>query len=103
MGAAWSGGDRYRLDPTLVSTTRDVSNTAAHFASSRQRLWVVYGRTGQGTMAGEDAYLQKWLVFGDPPSKVRFGKDIVAMRFELRGIRSVTRRQEDIRQDPVSA
>jgi hypothetical protein len=54
-------------------------------------------------MAGEDAYLQKWLVFGDPPSKVRFGKDIVAMRFELRGIRSVTRRQEDIRQDPVSA
>jgi hypothetical protein len=42
-------------------------------------------------MAGEDVYLQKWLAFGDPTFKVRFGKDIVAMRFDLRGIRSVSR------------
>jgi len=83
--------DRYRLDRTIVSTTHDVSTTVAHFASPQQRLWVVYGRTGQGTMAGEDVYLQKWLAFGDPTSKVRFGKDIVAMRFDLRGIRSVSR------------
>jgi hypothetical protein len=83
--------DRYRLDRTIVSTTHDVSTTVAHFASPQQRLWVVYGRTGQGTMAGEDVYLQKWLAFGDPTSKVSFGKDIVAMRFDLRGIRSVSR------------
>jgi uncharacterized membrane protein len=83
--------DRYRLDRTIVSTTQDVSTTAAHFASSQQRLWVVYGRTGQGTMAGADVYLQKWLAFGDPASKVSFGNDIVAMRFELRSIRSVSR------------
>ena len=86
--------DRYRLDRTIVSTTRDVSTTAAHFALSQQRLWVVYGRTGQGTMAGEDVYLQKWLAFGDPASKVRFGKDIVAMHFELRGIRPVSRQDQ---------
>ena len=83
--------DRYRLDRTIVSTTHDVSTIVAHFASPQQRLWVVYGRTGQGTMAGEDVYLQKWLAFGDPTSKVRFGKDVVAMRFDLRGIRSVSR------------
>jgi hypothetical protein len=65
-----------------------------HFALSQQRLWIVYGRTGQGTMAGEDVYLQKWLAFGDPASKVRFGKDIVAMHFELRGIRPVSRQDQ---------
>jgi hypothetical protein len=86
--------DRYRLDRTIVSTTQDVSNIAAHFASSQQRLWVVYGRAGQGTMVGEDVYLQKWLAFGDPASKVRFGKDIVAMRFDLRSHRSVSRQDQ---------
>jgi mannosyltransferase len=40
--------DRYRLDRAIVSTTHDVSTTAAHFASPQQRLWVVYGRTGAG-------------------------------------------------------
>jgi mannosyltransferase len=86
--------DRYRLDRTIVSTTQDVSTTAAHFALSQQRLWVVYGRAGQGTMAGEDVYLQKWLAFGDSTSKVRFGKDIVAMRFDLQSIRSVSRQDQ---------
>jgi mannosyltransferase len=83
--------DRYHLDRTIVSTTHDVSTTAAHFMSSHQRLWVVYGRTGQGKMAGEDVYLQKWLAFGNPDSEVRFGKDIVAMHFDLRGILSASR------------
>ena len=83
--------DRYRLDRTIVSTTQDVSTTATHFASPQQRLWVVYGRTGQGTMAGADVYLQKWLAFGDPAFKVSFGNDIVAVRFDLRSTRSVSR------------
>jgi hypothetical protein len=84
--------DRYRLDRTIISTTQDISTTAAHFASSQQRLWVVYGRTGQGTTAGADVYLKKWLAFGDPTSKVGFGKDIVAIRFDRLGIaRSVGR------------
>jgi mannosyltransferase len=86
--------DRYRLDRTIVSTTHDVSTTAAHFTASQQRLWVVYGRTGQGTLTGEDAYLQKWLAFGNPDSKVRFGKDIVAMHFNLRDIRSGSRQEQ---------
>jgi mannosyltransferase len=86
--------DRYRLDRAIVSTTHNVSTTAAHFASSQQRLWVVYGRTGQGTTAGADVYLQKWLAFGDPTSKVSFGNDIVAMRFDLRGIRSASRQHQ---------
>jgi len=86
--------DRYRLDRGIVSTTQDVSTTAAHFASSQQRLWVVYGRAGQGTMVREDVYLQKWLAFGDPASKVSFGNDIVAMRFDLQGIRSVSRQDQ---------
>jgi hypothetical protein len=72
--------DRYHLDRTIISSTQDVSTTAAHFASSQKHLWVVYGRTGQGTIAGADVYLQKWFAFGDPASKVSFGNDIVAMR-----------------------
>jgi hypothetical protein len=86
--------DRYRLDRGIVSTTQDVSTTAAHFASSEQRLWVVYGRAGQGTMVREGVYLQKWLAFGDPASKVSFGNDIVAMRFDLQGIRSVSQQDQ---------
>lgn len=86
--------DRYRLDQTIISTTQDVLNTAVHFASSQQRVWVVYGRTGQETMAGEDVYLQKWIAFRDPTSKVRFGKDIVAVCFDRRDIRSVSRQDQ---------
>jgi mannosyltransferase len=86
--------DRYRLDRGIISITEDVSTTAAHFASSQQRLWVVYGRAGQGTMVREDVYLQKWLAFGDPASKVSFGNDIVAMRFDLHGIRSVSQQDQ---------
>jgi hypothetical protein len=42
-------------------------------------------------MAGADVYLQKWLAFGDPAFKVSFGNDIVAVRFDLRSTRSVSR------------
>jgi hypothetical protein len=45
-------------------------------------------------MAGADVYLQKWLAFGDPASMVSFGNDIVAMRFDLRSIRSVSRQDQ---------
>ena len=85
--------DRYRLDRTILSTGYDVSSTAAYFAP-QQRIWVVYGRTGQAPMAGEDVYLQNWLVFGDPVSKARFGKDIVAMRFELGRISSANQQDQ---------
>jgi hypothetical protein len=45
-------------------------------------------------MAGEDVYLQNWLALDDPVSKARFGKDIVAMRFDLRSIPSVSRQDQ---------
>src|ERR1019366_7079168 len=82
------------LRAPINARTSSVYGTAAHFASSQQRLWVVYGRTGQGTMAGADVYLQKWLAFGDPASKVSFGNDIVTMRLDLRSIRSVSRQDQ---------
>ena len=45
-------------------------------------------------MAGADVYLQKWLAFGDPTSKVSFGNDIVAMRLDPRSIRSVSQQDK---------
>ena len=38
-----------------------------------------------------DSYKEKWLAFGDPAFKVSFGNDIVAVRFDLRSTRSVSR------------
>ena len=72
----------------VVGSCRAAYPPLTRYIAPQQRIWVVYGRTGQATMAGEDVYLQSSLAFGDPVSKARFGKDIVAMRFELGRISS---------------
>jgi len=74
-------GDRYNLDRKILNTVSDTSDAASRYAQE-QRIWVVYGRTGQGIIETEKTYLQKWLALAAPASKTRFGKHVVALRFE---------------------
>ena len=55
----------------VVGSCRAAYPPLTRYIAPQQRIWVVYGRTGQATMAGEDVYLQSWLAFGDPVSKAK--------------------------------
>lgn len=81
-------GERYHLDRTRIAAAHDVSATVAQLASQRS-LWIIYGRTGQGVMSGEDAYLHKWPI-GKAASKIRFGRNIVAIRLKAETTRSAS-------------
>lgn len=59
----------------------DAARTAAQL-SGTGRVWLVYGRTGQGRMIPEQEYLRKWAALGPPVATVRFGRHVVAWRFE---------------------
>jgi 4-amino-4-deoxy-L-arabinose transferase-like glycosyltransferase len=74
-------GDRYDLDRKILNTASNMADAATRYAQE-ERLWVVYGRTGQGIIGTEETYLQNWLAFGAPASKTRFGQHIVVLRFE---------------------
>lgn len=76
-------GDRYRFDRPILDGY-DVAKAADRLPPSG-RVWVVYGRVGQGIVIPEDAYLKKWSAFGAPASTVRFGRYVVALRFDRAG------------------
>ena len=75
-------GDRYNLDRKMLSVAPHTSDATMRNAQ-QGRIWLVYGRTGQGLIDTEEAYLQKWLALGSPVCKLRFGLHIVVLRFEL--------------------
>jgi mannosyltransferase len=74
-------GDRYHPDRKMLSTAFAMEDAANRYAQAK-RIWVVYGRAGQGIMETEESYLQKWLTFGTPVSRIRFGKHVVIVRFD---------------------
>lgn len=59
----------------------DVARTAAALPDTG-RIWLIYGRTGQGTMITEQDYLRRWQTLGAPAETVHFGRNVVAWRFE---------------------
>jgi hypothetical protein len=73
-------GDRYYLNEPILNAS-EIANVATRFQEA-QNVWVMYGRTGQGNMAPEAEYLKKWSALGAPISKIKFGRHIVAFRFE---------------------
>ena len=77
-------GDRYHLDRNILSTSSNISDAATRYAQE-ERIWVVYGRTGQGIIDTEETYLQKWSALGTPASKTRFGRHVIVLRFEPAG------------------
>ena len=74
-------GNRYHLDRKMISTAYGMEDAAIQYAQA-ERIWVVYGRTGQGITETEENYLKKWLIFGTPVSKIEFGKHVVILRFD---------------------
>lgn len=69
---------RYRLTQPIL----DGYNGARMLGAARPpRVWVVYGRVGQGAMIPAEDYLRKWSALGTPAATVHFGDRVVAWRF----------------------
>ena len=64
-----------------VLNDADISQTTPGFIGEG-RIWLVAGRTGQGVPLSEQRYLEKWSALGPPAAEVRFGRQIVAWRFD---------------------
>ena len=72
-------GTRYRLAPPILDGFK---GAPALGAAQPPRVWVVYGRVGQIARISEADYLKKWSSLGTPAATVRFGRSVVAWRFE---------------------
>lgn len=74
-------GDRYHLDRKMLIVAPHTSDATMRNAQEG-RIWLVWGRTGQGLIDTEETYLQRWLALGSPVCKLRFGLHVVVLRFE---------------------
>lgn len=75
-------GDRYHLDRKQIRAVNPQSIEAALRNTQEGAIWVVYGRTGQGVIGSEQAYLNKWLEMGSPACRVQFGRHVVVLRLD---------------------
>lgn len=76
-----SHAKRFGLDsriPILAWSPYDTARRAA----AGERVWVLYGRVGQGAQEPEEGFRQKWLAFGSPAEQARFGSHILIFRFD---------------------
>jgi mannosyltransferase len=87
-------GARYNLSQDSIVSVHTAPAARAPLAS-RRRLWVVYGRTGQGVMSGEQEYMRKWSILGAPASEARFAGDIVITGFDPEIFRSASGNNAD--------
>jgi len=72
-------GERYRLDRSILKMASHISDLIQY--GPEGRVWVIYGRTGQGITHPEESYLQNWLALGTPTSERRFGRHVMVLRF----------------------
>ncbi len=72
---------RFRLDSNIPVLAWDPHDAALR-AQEGERVWVVYGRSGQGAQEPEESFRQKWSAFGIPAEQVRFGSHILVFRFD---------------------
>lgn len=54
----------------------------AQCAAADARVWVIYGRVGQGIQESEADFRGKWSAFGSPAAQIRFGAHILILRFD---------------------
>jgi len=72
---------RFRADANIPILAWD-AHALPHALGERERVWVVYGRIGQGNLEPEEDFRRKWLAFGSPAQQKRFGSHILVMRFD---------------------
>lgn len=51
--------------------------------ANARRVWVVYGRVGQGIQEPEGEFRQNWSALGAPAEQDRFGSSILLLRFDI--------------------
>jgi mannosyltransferase len=73
-------GARYHLDRDILKIASDIGDATQN--AQEERLWVVYGRTGQGIIPTEESHLQKWSALGAPILENRFGRQVVVWLFQ---------------------
>jgi mannosyltransferase len=71
---------RYRLNDPIVDGTNP--SQVAERLPPNARMWIVFGRVGQIMPVSEDRYLERWSGLGVPAATIRFGRHVVAMRFD---------------------
>jgi mannosyltransferase len=76
-----SYAERFRFDSKFPILSWDPRDTAQH-AAEAECAWVVYGRVGQGTQEPEEEFRRKLSAFGSPAEQVRFGSNILILRFD---------------------
>jgi len=74
-------GDRYHLDRKGLNTVFNTSDVTSRYAQEGQ-VWIVYGRTGQGSVDSEETFVKNWSVLGAPVSKKRFGQHVIVLHFD---------------------
>ncbi len=72
--------ERYRLDRPVLNNV-DISEVRPGYIRGG-RIWLLYGRTGQAAIPPEQSYLDKWSALGAPTAELRFGRNVVAWRFD---------------------
>jgi mannosyltransferase len=75
---AQAGLDRPAIDGYYIDHATAHLRPAGH-------VWIVFGRTGQGNSGSPASYLRKWSMLGTPAATVRFGREVVAWRFDRGG------------------
>src|SRR5262249_8612774 len=76
-----SHAKRFGLDSRIPILPWSPYDTAPRPAAG-ERVWVLYGRVGQGAQEPEEGFRQKWLAFGSPAEQARFGSHILIFRFD---------------------
>ena len=71
---------RYRIARPVLNDG-DSARVAPGFIGDG-RIWLVIGRTGQTAIPSEQSYLAKWSALGAPAATLRFGRQVVAWRFD---------------------
>jgi mannosyltransferase len=72
--------ERYRLARAVLNDG-DISQLKPGFLGGG-RVWLVIGRTGQAAGPPEQSYLDKWSALGAPAAELRFGRSVIAWRFD---------------------
>lgn len=68
------------LDPTIIRAAPSLNDAAARLQAG-SRVWVLYGRVGQGGVP-EEGFYRKWRILGTPVRHIAFGGQVFAEYFD---------------------
>lgn len=73
------------LFPPLPSSGPILSftpNETLRQVAAAARIWVIYGRVGQGVQEPQAQFLHRWASFGPPAQEIKFGASVLVLRFD---------------------